>query len=43
MEKFKTPEIGPWIKEEHKQEWNRLKYNLASINWCGTNTAEQFL
>lgn len=25
------------------KEWHRLKYNLASINWCGTNTAEQFL
>ncbi|MBR4514228.1 MAG: hypothetical protein IKO61_05025 [Lachnospiraceae bacterium] len=24
-------------------QWNRLKYNLASIDWCGTNKAEKFL
>ena len=31
------------IDDENRKEWNRLKYNLASINWFGSNTKEQFL
>ena len=28
---------------EWEKEWNRLKYNLASINWRGKNEPNQFL
>ena len=35
--------IGQHIKDEDRMAWARLKYNLASIDWCGTNKAEKFL
>ncbi len=35
--------VGQYLTYEDRQKWNRLKYNIASINWCGTNTADQFL
>ena len=34
--------IRQQFKQKDVQEWNRLKYNLASINWCGSNKADQF-
>jgi hypothetical protein len=32
-----------YLNDENRQEWERLKYNLACINWFGNNTEEQFI
>ena len=41
-QRISTSVVGQYITYEDRQEWERLKDNLARINWCGTNTLNQF-
>ena len=41
-ERISVSAVGQHLTDEDRKKWKRLKDHLARINWCGTNTLNQF-